>query len=145
MRGNSEAVVTCLIRGIACKAILSAAVVTRDTVPGLKQYGKLSVRQYLVMSQLMARYYLNFLNDNRDNGNNIYIAQGCGRVVSVVPVGLCCHLKTDTTLSTKKQTGRHSLLREHLPVCFFHLLERGLCVVLCINCAKLIIYSISAK
>ena len=34
----SEAVVTCLVRGIACKAILSGAVVTRDTVPGLKQY-----------------------------------------------------------------------------------------------------------
>ena len=70
----------------ACKAVLSAAVVTRDTVPGLKQYGKLSGRQYLVMSQLMARYCLDFLNDNRDNGNNIYIAQGCARVVSVVPV-----------------------------------------------------------
>ena len=35
---NSEAVVACLVRGIACKAILSEAVVTRDTVPGLKQY-----------------------------------------------------------------------------------------------------------
>ena len=34
----SETVVTCLVRGIACKAILSEAVVTRDTVPGLKQY-----------------------------------------------------------------------------------------------------------
>ena len=67
---------------------------------------------------------LDFLNDNRDNGNNIYIAQGCARVVSVVPVGLCCHLKTDTTLSTKKQTGRHSLLREHLPVCFFPLIGK---------------------
>ena len=34
----SEAVVTCLVRGIACKAILSGAFVTRDIVPGLKQY-----------------------------------------------------------------------------------------------------------
>ena len=34
----SEAVVTYLVRGIACKAILSEAVVTQDTVLGLKQY-----------------------------------------------------------------------------------------------------------
>ena len=34
----SKAVVTCLVRGIACKAILSGAFVTRDTVPGLKLY-----------------------------------------------------------------------------------------------------------
>ena len=33
-----EAVVTYLVRGIACKAILSEAVVTQDTVLGLKQY-----------------------------------------------------------------------------------------------------------
>ena len=54
----SEAVVTCLVRGIACKAILSEAVVTRDIVPGPQAAGRLSVRQYLVMSQLMARYCL---------------------------------------------------------------------------------------
>ena len=73
---QSEAVVACLVRGIACKAILSEAFVAylvrviackaklseafvaRDTVPGYMVIGRLSGRQYLVMSQLMARYCL---------------------------------------------------------------------------------------
>ena len=54
----SEAVVTCLVKGIACKAILSEAFVTRDTVPGPQAAGRLSVRQYLVTPQIMARYCL---------------------------------------------------------------------------------------
>ena len=33
----------------ACKAVLSEAVVTRDTVPGLDAWGELSVRQYLAI------------------------------------------------------------------------------------------------
>ena len=36
-------------RRIAWKAILSEAVVTRDTVPGLDAWGELSVRQYLAI------------------------------------------------------------------------------------------------
>ena len=67
--------------GIACKAILSAAVVARDTVPGFNWQGQLSVRQYLVITNMMARYYLTgsrmgtticlrFLEDNTDNRDN---------------------------------------------------------------------------
>ena len=33
----------------ACRAVLSKAVVTRDTVPGLDAWGELSVRQYLAI------------------------------------------------------------------------------------------------
>ena len=82
----------------ACKAVLSEAVLTGGEALGEK-YGGAAVCKTVPRPQWTS---LNFLNDNRDNGNNIFIAQGCARVVSVVPVGLCCHLKTDTTLSTKK-------------------------------------------
>ena len=44
--------------GIAWKAILSEAVVTGGEALGSQAAGRLSVRQYLVMSQLMARYCL---------------------------------------------------------------------------------------
>ena len=46
------------VRGIAWKAILSEAVVTRDTVPGLRQYGDCLKDSTLLQPQIMTRYCL---------------------------------------------------------------------------------------
>ena len=42
-------IVVCLKCRSACKAVLSEASVTRDKVPGVGAWGKLSVRQYLAI------------------------------------------------------------------------------------------------